>query len=226
MIKMIVFDMAGTTVDEGNVVYKTLRDAVNATGGYQFSLQEVLASAAGKEKRDAIAGLLGRNGTVTGEQVDAAYQSFKTALETAYANLDVKPTIGATSFLKQLRNAGIKVVLNTGYNAATAQSLIDKMGWKAGQEYDLLVTADQVTQSRPAPDMIVLAQAKLGIASAQHIVKVGDSAIDIEEGKNAACGYTVGVTTGAQTAAQISEAGPDFIIDCLEDLKLRLPLSL
>jgi phosphoglycolate phosphatase-like HAD superfamily hydrolase len=90
----------------------------------------------------------------------------------------------------------------------------------------LLVTADQVTQSRPAPDMIVLAQAKLGIASAQHIVKVGDSAIDIEEGKNAACGYTVGVTTGAQTAAQISEAGPDFIIDRLEDLKLRLPLSL
>ncbi|WP_282775897.1 HAD family hydrolase [Phaeodactylibacter xiamenensis] len=223
MIKMIVFDMADTMVDGGNVVY---RDAVNATGGYQLSLQEVLASAAGKEKRGAIAGLLGRNGTVAGEQVDAAYQSFKTALETAYANLDLKPIIGATSFLKQLRSAGIKVVPNTGYNAATAQSLIDKMGWKAGQEYDLLDTADQVTQSRPAPDMIVLAQAKLGIASAQHIVKVGDSAIDIEEGKNAACGYTVGVTTGAQTAAQISEAGPDFIIDRLEDLKLRLPLSL
>ena len=226
MIKMIVFDMAGTTVDEGNVVYKTLRDAVNASGGHQFSLEEVLAYAAGMEKRDAIAVLLGRNGAVAEEQVDAAYQSFKSALEVAYANLEVKPTAGATGFLRQLRNAGIKVVLNTGYNAATAQSLIDKMGWKAGQEYDLLVTADQVAQSRPAPDMIQLAQAKLGIASAQHIVKVGDSAIDIQEGKNAACGYTVGVTTGAQTAAQISEAGPDFIVDRLEDLKLKLPLSL
>lgn len=226
MIKMIVFDMAGTTVDEGNVVYKTLRDVVNASGGYQFSLEEVLSLAAGKEKRDAIAGLLGRNGAVTGEEIDTAYQSFKTALKTAYDSLEVKPTTGATGFLKQLRRAGIKVVLNTGYDAATAQSLIDKMGWKAGQEYDLLVTADQVAQSRPAPDMIALAQAKFGIASAQHIVKVGDSAIDIKEGKNAACGYTVGVTTGAQTAVQIGEAEPDFIIDRLEDLKVKLPLSL
>ena len=28
-IKMVVFDMAGTTVDEGNVVYHTLHKALN-----------------------------------------------------------------------------------------------------------------------------------------------------------------------------------------------------
>jgi beta-phosphoglucomutase-like phosphatase (HAD superfamily) len=32
MIRMIVFDMAGTTVDEDNVVYKTLMKTVNAAG--------------------------------------------------------------------------------------------------------------------------------------------------------------------------------------------------
>ena len=30
MIKLVVFDMAGTTVDEDNVVYKMVRAAINA----------------------------------------------------------------------------------------------------------------------------------------------------------------------------------------------------
>ena len=36
MIRMVVFDMAGTTVDENNVVYKTLQKTINAAG-YNFS---------------------------------------------------------------------------------------------------------------------------------------------------------------------------------------------
>jgi len=53
-IKMIVFDMAGTTVNENNVVYKTLRNAINTVGGYELTLTEVLAHGAGKEKLQAI----------------------------------------------------------------------------------------------------------------------------------------------------------------------------
>ena len=37
MIKMVVFDMVGTTLDEGNVVYKTLMKVINDTG-YNFNL--------------------------------------------------------------------------------------------------------------------------------------------------------------------------------------------
>ena len=36
MIKLVVFDMAGTTVDEDNVVYKTVRTAINFAG-YDFT---------------------------------------------------------------------------------------------------------------------------------------------------------------------------------------------
>ena len=47
MIKMVVFDMAGTTVNENNVVYKTLQKAINEAG-YNFTLEKVLAEGAGK----------------------------------------------------------------------------------------------------------------------------------------------------------------------------------
>jgi beta-phosphoglucomutase-like phosphatase (HAD superfamily) len=48
MIKMVVFDMAGTTVNEGNVVYKTLRQAINERG-YNVTLGEVLEKGAGRK---------------------------------------------------------------------------------------------------------------------------------------------------------------------------------
>ncbi|MBC7424794.1 MAG: HAD family hydrolase, partial [Ferruginibacter sp.] len=57
MIKMVVFDMAGTTVNEDNVVYKTLRKAINEAG-FNFTLGQVLEQGAGKEKLQAIKSIL------------------------------------------------------------------------------------------------------------------------------------------------------------------------
>ena len=57
------------------------------------------------------------------------------------------------------------------------------------------------------------------------VIKIGDSAIDILEGKNAGCSLNIGITTGAQTKEQLSVANPDFIIDniysILEILAIR-----
>ncbi len=39
MIRLVVFDMAGTTVNEDNVVYKTLQRAINEFG-FNFSLAQ------------------------------------------------------------------------------------------------------------------------------------------------------------------------------------------
>ncbi len=65
MIKMVVFDMAGTTVDENNIVYKTLQQVINAAG-FDFSLEQVLTEGAGKEKLQAIKDIL----ALTGSQPD------------------------------------------------------------------------------------------------------------------------------------------------------------
>jgi beta-phosphoglucomutase-like phosphatase (HAD superfamily) len=46
MTKMVVFDMAGTTVDENMIVYKTLQKAINAEG-YDFTMEQVLTEGAG-----------------------------------------------------------------------------------------------------------------------------------------------------------------------------------
>ena len=58
MIKMVVFDMAGTTVDENNVVYKTLQKVINLAG-FNFTIEQVLETGAGKEKLAAIRDIIG-----------------------------------------------------------------------------------------------------------------------------------------------------------------------
>ncbi len=218
MIELVVFDMAGTTVDEDNVVYKTVRAAVNAAG-YGFSQLEVQAAGAGKEKSQAIRDVLALDGKPhPADEVEAIFADFKQRLARAYSDLAVREQPGASQVFATLRNRGIRVVLNTGYDRSTAVDLVKKIGWKVGQEIDGLVTASDVSRGRPAPDLIFLAMEQLGIRSAAAVAKIGDSQIDIEEGKNAGCGMTFGITTGAQDERQLRASNPTAIIRGLDEL--------
>ena len=176
---MVVFDMAGTTVDENNVVYKTLHAAI-VNAGIEVSLDDVLLHGAGKEKLQAIKDVLASQGHETTHAQDI-YHFFIKALENAYQNLEVTPCSNAETVFALLKKQEIKVVLNTGYNRATATGLLSKLNWKIGEDIDLLVTASDVSNNRPAPDMIDYAIKHFAIADPTTFIKVGDSAIDIEE---------------------------------------------
>lgn len=215
---MVVFDMAGTTVDEDNVVYKTLQEAI-VHYSFPVSLDQVLEFGAGKEKLQAIKDILENTGyKVSSENIDLIYAYFIERLAENYENLNVKPLPGVERTFNALKERNIKVVLNTGYNRQTAESLIVKLGWSDLSPFDLLVTASDVKHNRPQPDMILLAMSKLGISDHGKVVKVGDSTVDIQEGQNANCGLSIGVTTGAHSREQLGEAKPDYIIDNLFEL--------
>jgi len=218
MIRLVVFDMAGTTVDEDNVVYKTVRAAINAAG-YQFTQEQVQSAGAGKEKSQAIRDVLALDGnTHTDDEVSTIFDDFKLRLATAYDTLEVTEQPGTSNVFTALREHGIRVALNTGYDRPTAERLVAKIGWTIGDDFDDLVTASDVENGRPAPDMIYKAMANNDIASSEYVVKIGDSAIDIEEGKNAGCGVTLGVTTGAQTESQLLAADPTHVVHSLEEM--------
>ena len=217
-IKMVVFDMAGTTVNENNVVYKTLRKAINEAG-FNFTLDEVLAEGAGKEKLQAIKSILSAYaGKHDEELANTIYKNFIAQLAEAYSTLAIAPVDNAVELFAALKEKGIFTVLNTGYNRETAQTLVDKLRWKKGVEFDSLVTATDVTKNRPDPDMILFAMAQFDIIDGSEVVKVGDSIIDIEEGRNAGCRLNIGITTGAHTLEQLQSANPDYVIDNLLDL--------
>jgi phosphonatase-like hydrolase len=177
-----------------------------------------LEHGAGKEKLTAITDILNlqqRNDI----DPQAVFTDFKSLLETAYQALEVTTYTSMETLLVTLRLKDIKIALNTGYDTKTATLLLDKMEWQAGNTYDVLVTADDVERGRPQPDMILKAMELCGVSDPSQVLKAGDSAIDIEEGKNANCGITIGVTTGAQTREQLELAQPTAVLDSLAELK-------
>lgn len=218
-IKLVVFDMAGTTINENNVVYKTIHETL-LKEGYSIDLAFVLKHCAGKEKFTAIDHVLDlidpTNKTFT--LVSQIFEQFKKKLVEAYENIHVSTFDNVESTFKALKERNIKIALNTGYDKPTATHLLHKLNWAEGNEFDTLVTADDVKNGRPFPDMIQLAMQKNGIENPIHVAKVGDSIIDIEEGKNAKCQYSIGITTGAQFRETLEEAHPHQIIDNLEEL--------
>ncbi|WP_233861899.1 phosphonatase-like hydrolase [Tenacibaculum piscium] len=217
-IEMVVFDMAGTTVDEQNVVYKTLHKAIVAAN-VEVSLETVLEYGAGKEKHKAIKDVLTHLKSDKLKDSQTIFDNFKKSLAVAYEFLEVKPIKGVEKVLLNLRSEGVKVVLNTGYDRKTAALLLDKLQWDEKIHYDALITASDVVNGRPHPDMIFQAMELFGITDASKVLKAGDSAIDIEEGKNAGCGITVGVLSGAQTKAQLEKEKPTYILESLVNLK-------
>jgi phosphonatase-like hydrolase len=218
MIKLVVFDMAGTTIDEDNVVYKCLHKSI-LPDLQNLSLDDVLLHGAGKEKRTAIVDITTQFGLVlTPGDIDQIFVNFKNMLTEAYDTFPLKLYPDALALFQWMRGNGIKVALNTGYDRHTAEKILEKVDVQIGRDIDTLVTASDVGRNRPFPDMVLKCCEITGIPPSQTI-KVGDSAIDIQEGKAAQALLSIGVTTGAQTEAQIITASPNFVINSLSELK-------
>lgn len=219
MKKMFVFDMAGTTVDERLLVYRVLFESLSRAG-HAVTYEDVLRHCGGKEKRQAVRDVLDARQIARDEEmVESLYQDFDSRLAGAYETAEIAPMPFAREVFSSLRGRGIRVVLDTGYTEALARHLIARLGWRFGEDIDLLVSADQVPRGRPAPDMIELAMRHFGIEEASAVVKIGDTIVDMQEGRNAGCGLVVGVLTGADDRERLLGAGAHRVIETLADLE-------
>ncbi len=218
MIKLVVFDMAGTTVDEDQLVYRNVQKAINEAG-YDATLELVLQVGAGKAKIQAIKDVLkAMQIEISDQEAENIHERFVQMLDKAYDEADIKEQPGASKTFQELHQRNIKVALNTGYSRKTADQLLAKLGWKNNSLIDFTITSDEVEQGRPHPDMIHKAMQAFDLFHPKQVAKVGDAMIDIEEGKTVGCGLVLGVTTGAHSREQLTSAQPDGVIDRLEAL--------
>lgn len=201
MIELVVFDMAGTTVYDGDAVHDSFRAAL-AGAGVPASRAAVNA-VMGLPKPEAIRLLLQDAGRDEREGA-AIHDAFVRRMRDYYAtDPSVREVPGAAAAFAVLRQAGIKVALDTGFSRAIAGPLLDRLGWHAPAVLDADVTSDEVPRGRPHPDMIRHLMARLGVADARRVAKVGDTRADLEEGTNAGCGLVIGVTSGACTREEL-----------------------
>ncbi len=216
--QLIIFDMAGTTVRDDRFVHKQLASVLSREA--IFPTDTDLDDVMGLPKPVAIGRLLENAGVApTDNLVDGLHQAFLSDMISFYQTSDQVVEIEGTSALfARLREAGILVATDTGFSRDIAQTIIDRLGW--GPMLDASICSDEVTHGRPAPDMGFELMRRLGVSDPAAVMKVGDTASDMQMGRALGCGWIVGVESGSLSAQALWDAGATAVVPSVKDLDL------
>lgn len=220
-IKLVVFDIAGTTVkDNGEIVTAFW----NAMKEYGYTVPKKKISALmGYRKPEAIRKMVDEyeenKERVTDDYIDAIHERFLELMLQYYRNADeIVPLPGVMEVFSFLKENDVKIGLDTGFSSGITDVIVERLGWLRNGVVDYVVSSDEVPAGRPQPYMIRRMMGEAGIDDAAQVVKVGDTEVDVQEGKNANCKYSVAVTTGAFTREELEPYQPSFIIDDMKEL--------
>ena len=233
-IQLVVFDMAGTTVNDDNNVAFTLQAAMEQFG-FSVSIEDVNV-VMGYPKPEAIAELLRKftSGHVDIQLVQDIHEVFVERMISFYKNSPlISEKEGVTSTFRRLKENGIKVAIDTGFSRDIADVILHRMGWNEALLIDVSIASDEVERGRPYPDMIYRAMELLQIGSAKFVAKVGDTVSDLQEGKAAGCRYVIGITTGSYSRKELEKVDNTHLIDdiaqvadiVLEELALQMAIK-
>lgn len=227
-----MFDMAGTTVRDNNEVLHCFAEACRQEG--IAAAEKRLNALMGVSKLEVFQLLwreqLGEKTAVEtiAEKSQQSFQTFRGILENYYRANPVEPTEGALEIFDWLHERDIKIALNTGFYRTVTNIILNKLGWLAGlnAEYvggvgsviNFSVTSDEVPQGRPAPFMIQKAMAVFGIEDPKQVVKIGDTPVDLEEGRRAGCALSLAVTNGTHSRAELEVLENDGLVASLAEL--------
>lgn len=217
--KLIVFDLAGTTVNDNKDVHRVLQRLFKKIR-IRVTINEV-NSVMGIPKPDAIRILLELYkypfiSEMLILEMHAHFVSKMTAFYKRHASVMEKE--GASDVFRICKEHGIKVAVDTGFDRAIVVPLLERMGWEQRGLIDASITSDEVVRGRPYPDMIYRAMELTGVTDVESVAKVGDTLSDLQEGTVAGCGWVIGVTTGAYSHEELQKGPHTHLVQHLSEL--------
>jgi len=213
-IKLAVFDMAGTTVDDViDGMPLVLRSYDDAFRRYGVEIpMETLNDMRGRDKKEVITMLGGDNAQVI-------YRDFVEILTANVAR--VKEIQGTSETFRWLKEHGVAVGVESGFPAIVTHDIIKHLRWQEDGLIDYWTCSEIVEEERPSPAMIRRTMRHCHIRDPNKVLKVDDTAIGIEEGHNAKV-YTVAVLTGTQRREKLEAAKPNAILLSIRELQAYL----
>ncbi|MEM1137392.1 MAG: HAD-IA family hydrolase, partial [Bacteroidota bacterium] len=157
--------------------------------------------------------------TITGKYINEIHQNFVNKMIRYYQkSSDVGEKPGVWETFAALRESGIQIGIDTGFDRKIADTIFERLGWKEAGIFDYSVTSDEVANGRPYPDMIFKLMEEAGITDATKVAKVGDTQSDLLQGKAAGCALVIGVTTGAWKKDDLEKEYHTHLIAHLEEV--------
>ena len=216
-IKLVVFDIAGTLIEDHDEVAQAFLTALTSNG-IRVEANEIQEWKGGSKRqviRHFVEQQFGEANPNNSTLLEKTYRDFRQTLERSYAE-SVVAIPGAADALRRLRAEGIAIATNTGFYREVRDAILARVGWT--EVFDANVCSDDVPLGRPAPYMIFHAMEQTRITHVATVMAVGDTPLDLQAGANAGVGAIVGVLSGTHPESRLVRERHTHIIDSVADI--------
>lgn len=208
-MKLIILDFDGTLADTQPLILRSLQGTITELGLPSRTDAEC-ASIIGLPLKECFVKLLDADDTLAERCCEVYRRLFDEYNHPGTVTLF--PHVEET--LHELHRRGLQLAICSSRARATLDRFVLSFGFE--QLVQAVVSADDVQRGKPYPDP-ALRVLELTGCKAEEALMVGDASYDILMGRAAGC-HTCGVTYGNQTAAQLRDAGADYLIDNFQEL--------
>jgi len=207
--KGIIFDMDGTLLESTEADYRAWKKVFSDYN--QELTYERYAPMLGVKSADVIKNEIGYSNEEDVKRI--LKEKFDYFVEYINEN-PIKPVFAAETFLKSLAQYPVKIALATSSRKEKMQLVLEQLNFL--QYFEAVVTGNEVSNGKPAPDIFLLAAKRLNLQPEDCMV-IEDGPIGVAAAKSANM-KCVAITETHQ-AGQLGQA--DLVIDTYEHADIR-----
>lgn len=206
----VLFDVDGTLVDTNYLHTLAWSRALRDAG--EWAPMNAIHRLIGMGGDQLVAELLGHDCQEASERRAARYRELIG---------DARVLAGARELLRRLHDEGVIVVLASSAPTDELDAMVDLLD--VGDAIDATTSADDVEESKPAPDVFEAALRAGGVDRERCLV-VGDSVWDVDAARSAGIGC-IGVESGGFSAHELRERGAVAVFRDVDELLAQLHTS-
>ena len=215
VVRCVLFDLDGTLVDSRRDIAAALDDALGEHGIAPVGVER-LAPLVG----DGVSMLIRRALTLTEMPLDLESAVLPSYME-AYERRHLETTTayaGVPEAIEALAEREVAMAVVTNKPHGFPVSILEHLGLM--RHMRVVIGGDSMVQRKPEPEPVLAAIVACDAVPETSVI-VGDGDTDMQAGIAAGL-YTIGVTYGFRSAAQLVDAGADVLIDRMEELTVLL----
>ncbi|MFH0860482.1 MAG: HAD family phosphatase [Candidatus Altiarchaeota archaeon] len=214
MLKAVIFDLDGTTVDIFETHLKAFQRVIEEQFNLNFTAEDLMKGYG--LRGDQIMDMFFEEKDIKADTRKLALERSRIVEQTLGDDVKVLP--GVRELLKELREKGIKTAVGTSSNTSTTELVLKAAGlW---QYFDAIATFNDVENGKPNPDIFLKAAERLG-AKPEDCVVLEDSPFGVQAARRAKM-KVIAVTTGNHRREHLKKEKPNMIVDTLEVVNVHV----
>ena len=208
-LEAVLWDLDGVIADTGSYHCRAWQD-VFGKRGVNFT-EEDFKRYFGQRNDTIIRSTLG--GSISPEELDIIASEKEETLRRLIAS-NVRPLPGAIELVRSLRQHGLKMAIASSGPPENIQLILRGLGIE--DCFQAIVSGREVAESKPSPQIFLLAAQKLGVKPVNSVV-MEDAMVGVTGAKRA--GMKCVAVTNSHSRNSLQEA--DLIVDTLEAISVR-----